>query len=356
MKRVVAVLAVIFGLVLATSMPVQAKNLKSGYFGFMTNDPTNSVTIFVAEINELVGTFPTGGNGSGASLGSQGSVAVTEDGNYLLAVNAGSNNVSVLTVEQNELEMTGSPVSSGGTHPISVAVHRKLAYVLNAGGVGSIAGFRLHEGGLTAIPGSIQPLGTPAPTSKPAQVLIDKTGHWIVVPHKGDNKFSVYHVDSDGVAGPPVLQGSVGLVPFGAMFDKHNNLLVSEAASGAASSYHLNTVTGVLTPISSSVVNGQLAACWLVVTKRGDVYTTNTASNDVSLYDDDHGALTLVAGVATLTGPHPIDMAVAGDKTLYVLTTGNGMVDVFAIGHDGALTYTISVGGATAHSTGMFAN
>ena len=353
----VGMLAVIFGLVLAAAMPTHAKNLESGYFGFMTNDTVaNSVVVFVTGTNELAGTFPTGGSGSGVELGSQGSLATTDDGKYIIAVNAGSGDVSVFRVKPDKVEAVGSPVASGGTKPISVTVHDDVVYVLNAGGVGNIAGFHLHHGVLTMIPGSLQPLTVSAATSKPVQVLFDKTGEWLVVPQKGINTFSVYHVEH-GVAGPPMSESSVGPVPFGAMFDKHNNLLVSEAGLGGASSYHLDTTSGALTPISSSVVNGQVAACWLVGTKQGDVYTANTASNDVSLYDDDHGVLTLVAGNAAMTGAHPLDMAVAGNKkNLYVLTTGGMMVDVFAIDHDGALTYVTSVSGVKAYSAGMVAN
>ena len=40
------------------------------------------------------GSYPTGGNGTGAGLGSQGSVALTAHGHRLFAVNAGSNSIS----------------------------------------------------------------------------------------------------------------------------------------------------------------------------------------------------------------------------------------------------------------------
>jgi len=51
------------------------------------------------------GSFATGGLGSGNGLGSQGSVAITDDGRYLLVVNAGSNDVSSFAVEGASLEL-----------------------------------------------------------------------------------------------------------------------------------------------------------------------------------------------------------------------------------------------------------
>src|SRR5436190_4108484 len=43
-----------------------------------------------------VSTVPTGGTGTGANLGSQGAVALTENGRRLFVVNAGSNSISEL--------------------------------------------------------------------------------------------------------------------------------------------------------------------------------------------------------------------------------------------------------------------
>ena len=66
-----------------------------------------------------------------------------------------------------------SRTPSGGTRPISVTVHRRLVYVLNAGGTGNIRGFRRDAAGkLSYISGSGKPLGSgsarPAATGTPA--------------------------------------------------------------------------------------------------------------------------------------------------------------------------------------------
>jgi len=94
--------------------------------------------------------FPAGGAGTGTGIGSQGALQITSDGKYLLAVDAGSNQISVLRMENDgELNRVGGgPVSSGGIKPVSIAVHGRLVYVANAGDGGSnYTGFTLNPGG-----------------------------------------------------------------------------------------------------------------------------------------------------------------------------------------------------------------
>src|SRR3984885_5714791 len=67
--------------------------------------------------------FTIGGAGLGAGLGSQGAIQVTEGGRYLLGVDAGSNQISVLRVTAGGVPVeVGKPVSSGGIKPVSVAI------------------------------------------------------------------------------------------------------------------------------------------------------------------------------------------------------------------------------------------
>ena len=47
------------------------------------------------------GHVATGGTGTGGGLGNQGALAFSKDGNYLFAVNPGSNSVSVFSVKKN---------------------------------------------------------------------------------------------------------------------------------------------------------------------------------------------------------------------------------------------------------------
>jgi 6-phosphogluconolactonase len=125
------------------------------------------------------GTFPTGGAGTGAGLGSGHSLVVSKDGRALVVVNAGSSTVSAFKVNHDGLRLIGGPVASGGTRPTSLTLDGDLLYVMNADS-NSIAGFRLDDKrGLTPIAGSIQQFG--AGTSVPSQIQFDKSRRVLIV-------------------------------------------------------------------------------------------------------------------------------------------------------------------------------
>ena len=288
----------------------------------------------------------TGGLGSGAGLGSQGAVILSENGRWLFAVNAGSNQVSVFSVKQNRLTLT-DVVDSGGSMPISLTFHGRTLYVLNAGESGNISGFRLRENGkLVPLNGSTQPLsnGGTGDSPQPAQVSFSPGGDVLVVTEKMTNLIDVYEVN-DGIAGPPVTYPSAGITPFGFAFDKREHLIVSEAFGGAPgasamSSYLVNESSFEV--ISASVGTTQTAACWVVISKSGKyAYTTNTGSGSISSFTiAKDGAITLLDPQAGLTGDgsRPIDMALSNNGTyLYAIGGGSSEISIFKVHADGSL-------------------
>ena len=60
-------------------------------------------------------------------------IAISSDGQYLLAVNGGSNTIAVFSINPDgSLEpVPGSPFSSGGQTPCSVAINGRFVYVAN---------------------------------------------------------------------------------------------------------------------------------------------------------------------------------------------------------------------------------
>ena len=90
--------------------------------------------------------FAAGGAGTGSGLASQGALQFSADGRFLIAVDAGSNQISVLRVHSDgSLSLVpGGVVSSRGALPDSIAVHGDLVYVANSGaGHSNYTGFRL---------------------------------------------------------------------------------------------------------------------------------------------------------------------------------------------------------------------
>jgi 6-phosphogluconolactonase (cycloisomerase 2 family) len=321
----------------------------------------NSILIYKQGTNgglTAAGTVATGGLGSGGGLGNQGGIAATENGRTLLVVNAGSHDVSVLRVREDGLRLTDR-LHSGGTTPVSIAVHDDLVYVLNAGS-DNISGFRLRHHGLTPIAGSTLPLSGRG--TAPAQIAFSPSGDTLLVTEKATNKIVAYTVNDNGIASGPIVQNSNGQTPFGFAFDKRGHAIVSEAFGGAASALSSYDVSrqGVLRSISHSVdATDQRAACWVVITRNGKfAYTTNTASGTLSSYAiNRNGALRVVSSVAAITGAGPIDMDLSKDgQTLFVLNSGAGSIQSFEVDRaSGQLTPLATVSGIPAGANGLIA-
>jgi 6-phosphogluconolactonase len=313
----------------------------------MTNAAANNeVLVYPRFANGTIGSpsaVPTGGNGSGGGLGSQGAVVLSENGRWLLAVNAGSNELSVFSAQHERVELSDR-IGSGGERPVSATIHGGLIYVLNAGTPNNVTGFRLSpDGSLTEIEGSSRPLS--GASTGPAQVSFSPDGGTLVITEKGTNTITTYSVDQQtGLLDDATFIPSEGATPFGFAFDVQGRAFVSEAFGGAPGASALSSYAArSMTPISSSVGSGEQAACWVVVTKDGDLaLVTNAATGTVSSYSIAHdGSVTLNRAVAASTGEGsgPIDMALSGNgQFLFVLAPGNGTLRPYAVNADGSLT------------------
>ena len=109
-----------------------------GHVYVLNNDlgGPNSITVFNREEDgslNLSGVTSIGGLGSLAAFadGTQGSLILTPDGTRLFAVDAGSDQISVVNVHNGHLSLSGV-FSSGGSGPISLTYQNGLLYVLNA--------------------------------------------------------------------------------------------------------------------------------------------------------------------------------------------------------------------------------
>jgi 6-phosphogluconolactonase len=243
-----------------------------------------------------IASVSTGGKGDGVPhLTSQGSVALTNDASRLLVANAGSGDVSILTVAD---QPTLAQVVPTGAAPKSIAEHAGLVYVLNTGSP-SLAGFRLGIDGLQPLEGSLRELEAGA---DPAQVGFTPDGSALVVTERGTDSLLVFPVDESGLLGDPAETPSAGPTPYGFAFGSNGALVVTEAfgaekGKAAASSYRLMGTQA--SPVSRSVANGRSEICWAVVTDDGYAFTTNYADGAVSSWSiSDDGSLTLEAAVA----------------------------------------------------------
>lgn len=327
--------------------------LKPGSVYVMTNDAAgNAVQAYDRAADGTLtpaASYPTGGLGTGAGLGSQGALITSNDGRFLFVVNAGSNEITSFRVRRGAL-VWADTVSSNGEMPISLSNHGRRLVVLNAGDSGNISTFIVSaNGGLRLMDGGMQYLsnGGVGAAPGPAQVSFTPNGRQLIVSEKASNLLLTYDVMKDGIA-PPTVHASAGQTPFGFGFGHRNTLIVSEAFGGAADASALSSYTvgqGSLQVVTPSAPTHQTAACWIVVTGNGKyVYTTNTGSGSVTGYAIARdGSLTLLDADGrtgdTGAGSGPIDAALSrNSQFLYVLNAGSDTISAFAVESDGSLT------------------
>lgn len=352
------------------------RNFHAGAVYVLTNQAENAVAVFNRSADGTLtpaGEFSTGGAGDPVPQGtdpatdplaSQGALILDQGNQFLFAVNAGSNQISVLRVGTTELTLVGV-FDSGGIRPISLTLHEDLLYVLNEGGTPNITGFTVGDDGtLTPLADSTQPLiGDTA--ADPAQVGFSRDGTLLVVTEKAGNRLNTYTIDENGLPSAPIDNTSNGMTPFGFAFNNQDTLIVSEAFGGApnqsaASSYSASE-DGVLSVISGSVPNSQTASCWVVTTNNGkSAFVSNTASGTISSYDigPGNGELILVNAVAADTGAGsaPIDMALNNSSHfLFVLLGGSQSVASYRVERDGSLTSIDIEGGLPLGAQGIAA-
>ena len=308
------------------------------------------------------GSYPTGGLGGTAvqapvdALASQGSLVYDSGHALLFAVNAGSDTVTVFRARGDQL-VRRQIVGSGGQFPVSVAVHGDLVYVLDAGGQGTVAGYRIDDGRLAPIANSARTLALgntnpPLFIAAPAQVGFDPTGSDLVVTTKNHNQIDVFGVRPGGsLSAAPVVSPSAGPVPFAFGWDRAGDLLVTEAGTGTVTGYRIGAHRA-LHVLSRTTPNGQAALCWFQ-NARGFFYGANAGSASLSSFRVHGHSVALVAAVSANTSGGPIDLAASrGGRFLYVQNSGAGTIQGFRVGASGGLTLVTTVTGLPVFDNG----
>jgi 6-phosphogluconolactonase len=314
-----------------------------------TNDAAENEVIAFTRADDgalaPLGRYSTGGRGTGLPhLASAGSVVLSDDGRWLLVVNAGSDDLSLFAVQPDGLRLADR-ASSGGSKPTSVAISGALVYVLN-NGTPNISGLHLVEGKLTALAGSARPLS--GADADPAQISFTAGGGALIVTERGTNSISSYTIDEHGYAQGPTTIKSSGQTPYGFGLTKAGSLIVSEAFGGAvgaaaASSYAVSGI-GELTVVSGSVGNTRSEVCWVALTNDDRfAYVTNFGDSTVSCYE--------IAADRSLRLHEPVagsnrqgekglrDEAISGDgRYLYAIHADAQKLCSWAVGQRGQLT------------------
>ena len=340
----------------ATAHPSSGGGASPAVFVQTDNTAGNQVVAYARASDgtlTLAGAYPTGGLGGQLTgsvvdhLASQGSLQYDAAQHLLIAVNAGSNSLTVFGVHGTRLHQR-QIIGSGGEFPVSIAIRGSLVYALNGLRGGSVQGYRLSPGGrLSFLHGSHRRLhlnqaATPQFTNTPGQVAFSPSGAQLIVTTKANgNDIDVFGVGASGrLSASPVVNAEGSTVPFAITFDQAGHLVIADAGTNALSTFALGS-NGTVTLIDS-VGTGQAATCW-VAPAGGTLYASNAGSANVSGYTSDaSGQLTLLG--QTSTDPGTVDATATPDGNfLYVQTGGNGIVDEFGVGTGGSLTPVGSV-------------
>jgi len=279
-----------------------------------------------------VASYRTGGLGTGAGLGSQGAVALSDDGRVVVAVDAGTNDITAFRVGRRGHLTVVDREPSGGVLPVSADIADGSVYVLNAGGdTPNVTAFDVDGSG------KLRPRGTtalPAGSSGAAQVSVSPDGRELVVTERVANRVDTFPLKF-GRLGAPVVTPSSGPVPFGFAFSPRGDLVVSEAGNSTVSSYRNGRLS------TASLAVGQGAACWVAITPDGRFAYTGNATGSISGFAiaRDGSLRALTADGRTALSPRPNDLAIAGGF-LYAVNPATGEITAYRIGDDGSLTQT----------------
>ncbi len=353
---------------ITTSVPASAATPTSarpdgGRAVFVANDAVtgNQVVAYRRSADGSLqqdGVYATGGLGGrlgGAAVdftASQGALTADRDHGQLLAVNAGSNSLSVFAVDGTRLRLRQT-TATAGSFPVSVTAHDSRVFVLNARDGGSIQGYLDIAGRLFPVPAWHRQLGLPVTsgsaefTHTPGQVAFTPDGRHLVVTTKAATSSVLVYSFTSGPFGlfaqlgaQPTVWTEAGGVPFDVAFDTAGHLQVADAGTNAVDSFAVDT-RGVLSPLGVTPT-GQRATCW--ITASGDLLAASNAGSASVTTLRATASAAPVELTDTATGPGTVDASFTRDgRDLYVQTGGNGGVDAFAVSSDGTLSAVGSV-------------
>ncbi|EIM87566.1 uncharacterized protein STEHIDRAFT_168277 [Stereum hirsutum FP-91666 SS1] len=369
------------------AMVMNASNGTSmGALYFITNQPEGNFVVS-ADINSdgtltLVQAITTNGRGQhGQSVGpdglfSQGAVKASASGNIVAAVNPGSNTISAFTIDpSNPASITplGSPVSSEGEFPMSLAINKagNTVCALNGGAINGVSCYSVNSTlGLVAMPNTVRSLNlnqtTPAtgPPGSASHIIFSEDGSNLIASVKGvpptPGFLAVWDVAEDGSLSDQfvsVAPASGGLLPFSmTVIPGANAILATDAGVGfdifdmsGGASNATDSTNGTSSNLSSVVpITGQGATCWSSFSQQtGNFYLTdiitsmvtevnvsgNLTGSIVKQYPQTNGSATIDNDIATVNGK----------DFMYVLQPNATMISVLALNGPGQATNLQSV-------------
>ena len=277
--------------------------------------------------------FPAGGAGTGTGLASQGALQRSPNGRFLLAVDAGSNQISVLRIDRGgALRRSGSRCRpTGRCRSALPCIAASCTSRTRGAGGSNYTGFRLGRyGHLWHLRGSTVALPD---GSQPGDVLFNSDGTRLAGARVATSLIDSFRVKRDGRlrAAPGSPFAAQGPGPFGSQFRPTNpsQLFVSNAHggtnAGTVSAFRVASDGELASVGGSPYPDHQTAPCWVEISHDGRyLFTVNTAVSTISRYWIAPGGRLHLLGSTGLAGsglgPEDARLAPNG-RTLWVVDT-----------------------------------
>lgn len=366
LRRIAALLGVasllLVGSLASTHSAFAAQPTVVGHVYVNLNTSPNAIAAFDRHADgSLTSTpgspFSTGG--TGLALPSQGALQRSSDGKYLLAVNAGSSQISVLSIKNDgSLKLVNvAPEPYGATAPTTIAVWGNNVVVGNDGdaitGGAKYVAFTINSGGKLTPTGWSYALPTGTVV---ADVLFSPDGQHLIGNRENTSLIDSFTPGPNGTfvpaTGSPFNNPTGYYGPFGSQFNpaSPDQLYISNAHTMAGGGVTPGTVSafnvagdGTFSEIGAApyATDGQTATCWVAITHSGQyLYGVNTGSSSVSAFSiNGDGSLSLIGSSTPVGGTGALDIGIApGDGYAYVVERGSNQVVGLSINGDGSLS------------------
>jgi len=293
-------------------------------------------------------------------------------GNHMFLVNAGSNSVSMFSINPSnplDIKLVGRPVSSVGEFPLSLCTSKKTGNVcvLSGGKLNGVQCYQVdrnhglkpfgkfHSLGLNLTTPPVAPLGTVS------QVLFSEDGSKLRVSVKGFDATTRGYLATWDVAHDGTLSSTYtkavptmgdGIYPFGMtnIIGSSSGVMVTDPALGLTV-FDFSRPKTTYVPL---VIAGQMSTCWAIFSKTTNSYwLTDSDANKVYEVAVDPKSLKskLLSSFKLGNLENPGDEAigsVSGKEYLYTLApfAGSGTLSVFSLKKGGSkLIQTYDFGG-----------
>ncbi|KAL2417535.1 hypothetical protein ABEF91_006988 [Exophiala dermatitidis] len=361
----IALAALAASLTLAAPSPHRGQ-AGSGRSGFptavylLTNEANNAVVALpvgadgTLSLGKVTGTGGAGANSIDGTSNQPaapdaliGQSALTVAGNHLFAVNAGSNTLTMLSIDpQNptQLAMVGQPVNLPGEFPNTVAasIRHRLVCVGTTGAANGVSSSRFSRNGLVGMDNlrsfglkqSTPPVG---PTNSVSQLFFSQDESKLFATVKGDPAtgntgfFSAFSVIGHGrhqsasVSAQDVRSSPNGTaVLFGSANIPGTSSVFATDASFGAAILAVDPKSGQASLAAKQAIDGQKATCWATISPAtSSAFVTDVGVNRLLEMSLEDASILFITDLSANGDPGLIDLKAAGNF-VYALSPGNG--------------------------------